>query len=56
MLIGIDASRAEAKLKTGVERYSFEIIRALRAALPLNAEVVLYSYEPLPKELGPWSD
>ena len=56
MLIGIDASRAEAKLKTGVERYNFEIIRALRDTLPLNAEVVLYSYEPLPKELGPWKD
>jgi len=56
MTIGIDASRAEAKLKTGVERYSFEIIRAMRASLPLNAEVVLYSREPLPKELGPWND
>ncbi len=56
MLIGIDASRAEAKLKTGVERYSYEIIRALRATLPLNAEVVLYSYRPLPKELGPFDD
>jgi len=56
MLIGIDASRAEAKLKTGVERYSYEIIRAMRATLPLNAEVVLYSYAPLPKELGPWND
>jgi glycosyltransferase involved in cell wall biosynthesis len=56
MLIGIDASRAEAKIKTGVERYSYELLRALRASLPLNTEVVLYSYEPLPKELGPWSD
>ena len=56
MTIGIDASRAEAKLKTGVERYSFEIIRAMRASLPLNAEVVLYSRELLPKELGPWND
>jgi len=56
MLIGIDASRAEAKLKTGVERYSFELLRALRASLPLNAKAVLYSREPLPKELGPWSD
>jgi len=56
MLIGIDASRAEAKLKTGVERYSFEIIRAMRASLPPSAEVDLYSYEPLPKELGPWND
>src|SRR5512133_3808001 len=56
MVIGIDASRAETKLKTGVERYSFEMIRAMRATLPLNAEVVLYSREPLPKELGPWND
>jgi glycosyltransferase involved in cell wall biosynthesis len=28
----------------------------MRASLPPSAEVVLYSYEPLPKELGPWSD
>jgi glycosyltransferase involved in cell wall biosynthesis len=56
MIIGIDASRAEAKLKTGVERYSFEIIRAMRVSLPPSAEVVLYSYRPLPKELGPFNN
>ncbi len=56
MVIGIDASRAEAKLKTGVERYSFELIRAMRASLPPETEVVLYSRVPLPRELGPFDD
>ncbi len=56
MLIGIDASRAEAKIKTGVERYSFELIRALRASLPMNTEVVLYSRVPLSSELGPFNE
>jgi len=54
MVIGIDASRAETADRTGVERYSFEIIRALRATLPAEASVVLYSRAPLAPELGPW--
>jgi glycosyltransferase involved in cell wall biosynthesis len=56
MLIGIDASRAELTEKTGVERYSFEIIKALRSTLPPDVRVVLYSRVPLPPELGPWDD
>jgi glycosyltransferase involved in cell wall biosynthesis len=54
--IGIDASRAEAKIKTGVERYSYELIRAMRGSLPQGAGVVLYSRVPLAPELGPWND
>jgi alpha-1,3-rhamnosyl/mannosyltransferase len=54
--IGIDASRAEAKIKTGVERYSYELIRAMRESLPEGARVVLYSRVPLPSELGPFND
>jgi glycosyltransferase involved in cell wall biosynthesis len=56
MVIGIDASRAEAKIKTGVERYSYELIRAMRKSLPPGAGVVLYSRVPLAPELGPWND
>jgi hypothetical protein len=56
MVVGIDASRAELAQKTGVERYSFEIIRALRASLPENTRVVLYSRVPLSIALGPWDD
>jgi glycosyltransferase involved in cell wall biosynthesis len=54
MTIGIDASRAEAALKTGVERYSFELLRAMRENRPADARVVLYSRRPLPRELGPF--
>ena len=56
MVIGIDASRAEAQVKTGVERYSYELIRAMRASLPQDAEVVLYSRVPLSPELGPFDE
>jgi glycosyltransferase involved in cell wall biosynthesis len=56
MIIGIDASRAESAHKTGVERYTFEIIRAMRAQQPADTRVVLYSRTPLPFALGPWSD
>lgn len=43
-------------MKTGVERHSFELLRAMRASLPPDAEVVLYSRVPLPPELGPFDD
>jgi glycosyltransferase involved in cell wall biosynthesis len=56
MFIGIDASRAEAKIKTGVERYSYELIRAMRESLPPGARVVLYSRAPLSSDLGPFND
>jgi glycosyltransferase involved in cell wall biosynthesis len=54
--IGIDASRAEATHKTGVERYSFELIRALRSTMPDHVRVVLYSRVPLSAELGPFDE
>jgi len=41
MLIGIDGSRAFLKQRTGIEEYSYQVIKHLRDKLP-NAEVVLY--------------
>lgn len=55
-VIGIDASRAEAKIKTGVERYCFELIKEMRCSRPKDAKVILYSYAPLPPELGPFDE
>lgn len=46
MLIGIDASRANAKLKTGVEWYAYHVICAL-AKLDQTNRYRLYSWEPL---------
>lgn len=41
MLIGIDASRAFLKRRTGIEEYSYQVIAALRKPLA-DADVVLY--------------
>lgn len=42
MTIGIDASRAFLKKRTGIEEYSYQVIRHLRSALPKENRVVLY--------------
>ncbi|MBI5466987.1 MAG: hypothetical protein HY975_02115, partial [Candidatus Kerfeldbacteria bacterium] len=48
MIIGIDASRANLRERTGTERYAFEVIRRLPELLP-NHEIRLYTREaPLP--------
>jgi len=54
--IGIDASRAEATHKTGVERYSFELIKVMRSTMPDHMRVILYSRVPLSAELGPFDE
>jgi len=41
MLIGIDASRAFLKQRTGIEEYSYQVIKHLRRNLE-NAQVILY--------------
>ena len=41
MIIGVDASRAFFKKRTGIEEYSFQVIKHLRNKLK-NAEVILY--------------
>jgi len=42
MIIGIDASRAFLKQRTGIEEYSYQVIKHLRSELPATAEIVLY--------------
>lgn len=42
MLIGIDASRAVLKKRTGIEEYSYQTIKHLRTTLPATDSVVLY--------------
>lgn len=47
MIIGIDASRANEKQKTGTEWYSYHLIQEMKKIAPPNMEFVLYSKEPL---------
>ncbi|MFZ3031470.1 MAG: glycosyltransferase, partial [Candidatus Moraniibacteriota bacterium] len=42
MQVGIDASRAFLKRRTGIEEYAYQAIKHLRDELPADAEVVLY--------------
>lgn len=41
-VIGIDASRAFLKRRTGIEEYSYQVIKHLRDTLSSDAQVVLY--------------
>lgn len=52
MVIGIDASRANKREKTGVEWYAWHIIEELKKAIPDRVRVVLYSDEPLSDALA----
>ncbi|MEK9152950.1 MAG: glycosyltransferase family 1 protein [Patescibacteria group bacterium] len=50
--IGIDASRANVKERTGVEWYAYHLIQELKTVIPADHRVVLYSREPLRDGLG----
>lgn len=52
MIIGIDASRANAEHRTGTEWYSFHVIQELKRLIPAEHEVVLYTKEPLRSDLA----
>lgn len=52
MIIGIEASHAQKKDRTGVEEYCFQIIQHLKHSIPSDVRVVLYSHKPLSGELG----
>lgn len=41
-VIGIDASRAFLKRRTGIEEYSYQVIKHLRDTLSSDAQIVLY--------------
>lgn len=47
MILGIDASRANVREKTGVEWYAWRIIQELKTIIPVEVRVVLYSRESL---------
>lgn len=52
MVIGIDASRANAENRTGTEWYSFHVIQELKTLIPAEHRVILYSKEPLRDDFG----
>lgn len=52
MIIGIDASRANAQERTGTEWYSFHVIERLKQLIPAEHTVVLYTKEPLREDLS----
>lgn len=52
MIVGIDASRANRKDKTGVEWYAWHLIQELKKITPEEHKVILYSDSPLTGELA----
>lgn len=52
MKLAIDASRANAIQKTGVESYAYHVIQELKKITPSDVEVVLYSRETLQGDLA----
>lgn len=45
--LGIDASRANKKQRSGVEKYCYQIIQHLKSVIPAEVQVVLYSKKTL---------
>ncbi|MFB6226633.1 MAG: glycosyltransferase family 4 protein [Candidatus Paceibacteria bacterium] len=41
--LGIDASRANQKERSGVEKYCYQIIQHLKSSIPAEVQVILYS-------------
>ncbi len=54
MVIGIDASRAFLRRRTGIEEYSYQVIRHLRDTIPKTDRVVLYVRGEWRMENGEW--
>ncbi|MFC1687737.1 glycosyltransferase family 4 protein [Patescibacteria group bacterium] len=52
MVIGIDASRANIKERTGTEWYAFFLIKNFIHLIPSSYKVILYTKEPLREEFG----
>jgi len=52
MLIGIEASHANKKQRTGVEQVCFHLIQELKNIIPSSERVVLYSNTPLAGDLA----
>ncbi len=52
MIIGLDGSRAFLKYRTGIEEYSYQVIKHLRDSLPKDAEVRVYVRKKITIEKG----
>lgn len=52
MIIGLDGSRAFLKYRTGIEEYSYQVIKHLRDTLPVDAEVRVYVRKKIAWEKG----
>lgn len=52
MILGIEASHANKKIRTGVEEYCFQIIQHLKKVIPPSEQVILYSNTKLNPELA----
>ncbi len=52
MRLGIDASRANRRQRTGVEQYAYHLIQELKNIIPTDVEVVLYVDRPLVDDLA----
>ncbi|QQR78365.1 MAG: glycosyltransferase family 4 protein [Candidatus Moraniibacteriota bacterium] len=50
MKVGIDASRAFLRRRTGIEEYSYQVIRHLRGVVPKEHRVILYVRQELGSE------
>src|SRR5260221_1783404 len=50
--IGIDASRANVRHRTGVEWYAYHVIQELKKIVPDSYRVLLYTREPLRGDLA----
>lgn len=51
--IGIDASRANVSQRTGTEWYIFNLLQQLKTIIPEHYRVIIYTKEPLLKDLLP---
>ncbi|MFH1142256.1 MAG: glycosyltransferase family 1 protein [Candidatus Uhrbacteria bacterium] len=51
MIVGIDATSANKKERTGVEWYTYHLIQNLKEVIPGDHQVVLYSATPLQDDL-----
>ena len=52
MIIGIEASHANKKKRTGVEEVCFQIIQELKEIIPNEHKVILYSHKKLNHNLS----
>lgn len=52
MILGIDASRANKREKTGTEYYAFRVLEGLKSVVPPSVTVRLYSPTPLQGQLA----